>query len=110
MAEKQCTACQAVFRPEIPHQRVCSSCRGQCRVEGCLAVPKARGLCARHLQRVYAHGHAGPAERVYQSNRNQPCQLEGCYLPAVTRGWCRRHYERWHTTGDPGPVAIGWKH
>ena len=106
--EKPCRVCGTVFVLAHPHQRLCARCQTQCRVEGCLAVPKARGFCGRHLQRVYHYGHPGSAERRVPVNVGAVCQLDGCYLPARTRGWCTRHYQRWLAQGDPGPVAIGW--
>ena len=57
-----------------------------CTVEGCGLVPKARGMCLKHLA----------------EERGIPCSVEGCVQYATTRGYCHRHYSRWRTHGDPG--------
>jgi hypothetical protein len=66
--------------------------------EGCGRRPVARGLCAKHYQRLKRLGTT-------ELRRWEPvCSVDGCEQKHRSNGYCQRHYMRVYKTGSPGPV------
>jgi hypothetical protein len=97
-----------------------------CQMEGCTVAVKARGLCARHYQRLLVHGdpnvnlsprrELSPAER-YESSIDRTSTPDGCHLwllPPGSNGYGRfksnkvTHYaHRWGYEHLFGPIPEG---
>jgi hypothetical protein len=79
-----------------------------CIIDGCGAILKARGLCAKHLSRLVRHGdvNAHPL-RVRGSRR---CQVIGCDRVYSAKGYCSKHYWLWWKHGDPEPFGYQVAH
>lgn len=69
--------------------------------EWCGELAKYRGLklCAKHYQRIKAHGDLHTHERT-----RQECCVPGCFETVKAYGYCVKHWRRMekHGTVDPG--------
>lgn len=77
----------------------------ECRVEGCEAHARVRGMCLKHYHRVRRHGTPNDPE---PARRLGPCSIEGCDKTERSRGWCGMHLQRWYRTGttDESPRSV----
>jgi len=65
----------------------------ECSVDGCAGTVRARGLCGRHLQRLYKWGRTDICLR--GSRVAIPlCGVVGCVRRVKASGLCERHYSR----------------
>jgi hypothetical protein len=62
----------------------------ECTIEGCIAVPKAKGLCDIHWSRWYRHGD--PEAHPFTPKGTRQCQVPGCDRPYMALGCCSGHY------------------
>lgn len=70
-----------------------------CKVDGCEDVIKARGMCEKHLQRVYRYGD--PFHRIFREEKEK-CGVKSCSKWAhYQEGYCHFHRYRYKKFGDP---------
>lgn len=88
-----------------------------CRVDGCTAAPRWRGLCRVHYHRLLRAGTleqvAAPATRGRYAppppaaQAGEPgCRIDGCASAARLRGLCTRHYDAYRMKGRLEEVAL----
>lgn len=64
-----------------------------------MRAAKARGLCGKHVQRLYKHGDASVS--LVNREHDNVCSIEGCNRPYYGNGLCRLHDDRQRAHGDP---------
>lgn len=71
-----------------------------CSVDGCSAVPIARGYCSKHYSRWHRFGD--PEREPTRRSRAGSCSVDGCDSAIRTRSLCSVHYQRVLSTGEVG--------
>lgn len=71
--------------------------KGNCEVEGCENVRRARAWCQKHYDKWRHYG-----DPLGSGAKLEVCAIESCTQTGrIKRGWCSRHYNRWRIHGDP---------
>lgn len=65
-----------------------------CKIEGCNAPVKYKGMCGKHYKRAWRHGNPN-CRKIGYARRHGICSEEGCNTYAVgPHGLCHRHHLR----------------
>ncbi len=81
---------------------------GECSVEGCPKIARARGWCPMHYQRQRLTGDVGPAGMTRESQKGRTCSVAGCDQPCRKQGWCAAHHAQQYKTGTAVPFKYKW--
>ena len=77
----------------------------RCKVDGCLKVRNAKGLCGMHYHRLRKHGDANyipkPPANLIIGPGDKVCKIEDCLKKVHIQGVCSMHYDRLRYHGDP---------
>lgn len=87
--------------------------RAVCSIDGCGALVKARGCCAKHYHRVMRHGDPLSGSTFRDFKLGDPCRVDGCENPATGRGYCSKHVSRFRKRNgdlsDPKPPKFRYR-
>ncbi len=66
----------------------------ECKVEGCSAPVKARGLCPNHLEKdnLYIERVLGFPREIAKKEIKKKCKIDGCDEKELYRSLCKKHY------------------
>lgn len=71
-----------------------------CTENDCAEGEKARGLCNKHLLRLYRTGTTAARPRKPQPEGGRRCSEPSCTDPHEARGYCNRHYKQKREAGE----------